>query len=39
MGQAIGVSTAENMEKAQHNDFNEDMTNRSDSVACSNIWL
>jgi len=31
--------TVENMEKSQHTDFNEDMTNESVSVACSNIWL
>jgi len=31
--------TAENMEKSQHTDFNEDTTNESASVACSNIWL
>ena len=31
--------TAENMEKLQHTDFNEDTTNESASVACSNIWL
>jgi len=33
--------TAENMEKPQHIDFNEDMTNESTSrpIACSNIWL
>ena len=29
--------TAENMEKSQHTDFNEDTTNESASVACSNI--
>ena len=38
-GQAIGFITAENMEKSQHTDFNEDTTNESASVACSNIWL
>jgi len=31
--------TAENMEKSQHTDFNEDTTNESTSVACSNVWL
>jgi len=31
--------TAENMEKSQHNDFNEDTTNDSVSAACSNIRL
>jgi len=31
--------TAEDMEKSQHTDFNEDMTNESASVACSNIRL
>ena len=31
--------TAENMEKSQHTDFNEDKTNESASVACSNIRL
>jgi len=31
--------TAENMEKSQHTDFNEDATNESASVACSNIRL
>jgi len=31
--------TAENMEKSQHTDFNEDTTNESASVACSNIRL
>ena len=29
--------TAENMEKSQHTDLNEDMTNESASVACTNI--
>jgi len=33
------VITAENMEKSQHTDFDEDMTNESTSVACSNIQL
>jgi len=33
-----GIS-AENMEKSQNTDFNEDTTNESASVACSNIWL
>jgi len=28
--------TAENMENSQHTDFNEDTTNESSSVACSN---
>jgi len=27
------------MEKSQHTDFNEDMTNESVSVACSNVRL
>jgi len=31
--------TAENMEKSQHTDFNEDTTNESASVACSNMRL
>ena len=31
--------TAENIEKSQHTDFIEDMTNESASVACSNIRL
>jgi len=31
--------TAENMEKSQHTNFNEDTTNESASVACSNVWL
>ena len=31
--------TAENMEKSQHTDFNEDTTNESVSVACSNLRL
>ena len=31
--------TAEDMEKLQHTDFNEDTTNESASVACSNICL
>ena len=31
--------TAENVEKSQHTNFNEDMTNESASVVCSNIWL
>ena len=31
--------TAENMEKSQHTDFNEDMTNESATVACSNVQL
>ena len=30
--------TAEDMEKSQHNDFNEDTTDESASVACSNIY-
>jgi len=38
--QAIEASvTAEDMEKSQHIDFNEDTTNESASVACSNIRL
>ena len=32
-------NTAENMEKSQHTDFNEDMTNEIASVACSNVRL
>ena len=31
--------TAENMEKSQHTDFNEDTTNESASVTCSNVRL
>jgi len=31
--------TAENIEKLEHTDFNEDTTNESTSVACSNIRL
>jgi len=31
--------TAENMEKSQHTDINEDTTNKSASVACSNVRL
>jgi len=31
--------TAEDMEKSQHTDFNEDTTNESASMACSNIRL
>ena len=31
--------TGENMEKSQHTDFNEDATDESASVACSNIRL
>jgi len=31
--------TAENIEKSQHTDFNEDTTNESASVACSNERL
>ena len=30
---------AHGCEKSQHTDFNEDTTNQSASVACSNIWL
>ena len=39
--QAIGASlqSAENMKTSQHTDFNEDMTNESASVACSNSRL
>jgi len=33
------ANTAENMEKSQHSDFNEDTTNESASVACSNVRL
>jgi len=32
-------TTAENMEKSQHIDFNEDTTNKTASVACSNVQL
>jgi len=38
-GQAIGASLQKNIEKSQHTDFNEDTTNESASVACSNIRL
>jgi len=31
--------TVENMEKSQHTDFNENTTNESASVACSNVRL
>jgi len=31
--------TAENMEKSQHTDFNDDTTDESASVACSNVRL
>jgi len=31
--------TAENMEMSQHADFDEDTTNESASVACSNVRL
>ena len=31
--------TAENMEKSQHTDFNEDTTNESVSMVCSNVRL
>jgi len=31
--------TAENMEKSQYTNFNEDTTNESASVACSNVRL
>ena len=31
--------TAENMEKSQHTDLNEDSTDESASVACSNVRL
>ena len=35
----LGIFTAENMDiKSQHTDFNEDTTNESASVACSNIY-
>ena len=30
---------AENMEKSRHTDFNENTTNESASVACSNVRL
>jgi len=36
--QAIGVSL-QKIWKSQHTDFNEDTTNESASVACSNIRL
>ena len=31
--------TTENMEKSQHTDFNEETTNESAYVACSNVRL
>jgi len=31
--------TTEDMEKSQHTDFNEDTTNESASVTCSNVRL
>jgi len=31
--------TAENMEKSQHTDFNENTTNESTSMVCSNVQL
>jgi len=31
--------TAENMEKSQHNNFNENTTNESARVTCSNVRL
>jgi len=34
-----GRNIAENMEKSHHADFNEDTTNESASVACSNARL
>ena len=34
----LGI-TAENMIKSQHTDFNEDVPNESDSVACSIVRL
>jgi len=33
-----GIS-AENVAKSQHTDFNEDTTNESANVACSNVRL
>jgi len=38
-GQAIEASLQKKMEKSQHIDFNEDTTNESASVACSNVRL
>jgi len=32
-------STVENMEKAQHTDFNKDTTNESASMACHSVRL
>jgi len=34
----LGI-TAENMEKSQHTNFNKDTTDKSASVACSNVGL
>ena len=31
--------TAEDMEKSRHTDFNEDTTNESVNVSCSNVRL
>jgi len=38
-GQAIEASLQKIMEKSQHTDVNDDTTNESASVACSNIRL
>jgi len=39
-GQAIAWGiTAENMEKSQHTDFNENTTDESASMACSNVHV
>jgi len=35
----MDLITAENMEKSQHTDFNDDVTNESARVACSNVRL
>ena len=37
--QAIAASLQKIWKKSQHTDFNEDTTNESASVACSNIRL
>jgi len=37
-GRRLGI-TAENMEKSQHTDFNQDTTNESAIVACSDVRL
>jgi len=38
-GQAIGASLQKIWKKSQHTDFNEDRTNKSACVACSNVRL